>query len=446
VTDMAVRGSAVVARAAAECLALHDGRQVTVEEFLGYANGLAACLPPTAPVINICENRLHFLVGFVAALQRGVPSLLPPNALPNTLSDIHHAWPGSILLTDRSTVSADVPVMLTDLAQRGEPQNPELSPDTLAAVLFTSGSTGPPVPQHKSWRTLTSGADINRRYYFPVAGGAWSVVATVPAQHMYGFETSVMMALRAPVMASDGRPFYPEDVRAVLEQMPAPRVLVSSPVHLRAMVRSGLQFPAVARVLSATAPLDAQLATEVERVLGTELMEIYGSTEVGSMAWRRPVQQGPWRFFDGMQPRVRQERTWIHAAHLPEAVELADVLEFAADGGFTLAGRIGDMVKIGGKRASLAEVTQRLLEVPGVQDAVAFRPPDESADERIAALVVAKTLDAEAVRAALRQTLDPVFVPRPIHIVASLPRAATGKLTQRAISDVLAQLHAAPST
>ena len=56
---------------------------------------------------------------------------------------------------------------------------------------------------------------------------------------------------------------------------------------------------------------------------------------------------------------------------------------------------------------------------------------------RLAALVVAPGLDEAAVRAALRQAVDPVFLPRPLRLVASLPRNETGKLPRRALLDLL---------
>jgi 3-hydroxymyristoyl/3-hydroxydecanoyl-(acyl carrier protein) dehydratase len=59
-----------------------------------------------------------------------------------------------------------------------------------------------------------------------------------------------------------------------------------------------------------------------------------------------------------------------------------------------------------------------------------FYLPEDSGDRvtRLAALVVAPTLSPERLLAALRERIDPAFLPRPLHLVARLPRNATGKL------------------
>ena len=84
----------------------------------------------------------------------------------------------------------------------------------LAALVFTSGSTGEPVAHRKTGaRSLSRSADAGRRFRMGRAGPA-SIVAMVPPQHMYGFETSVLLPLHAPASAWCGEAFYPLDVAA----------------------------------------------------------------------------------------------------------------------------------------------------------------------------------------------------------------------------------------
>src|SRR5690606_22508015 len=90
------------------------------------------------------------------------------------------------------------------------------------------------------------------------------LLATVPGQHMWGLETSVLLPMFANICVSDGRPLYPMDIKAALDKLTAPRMLVSTPVHLRALAMSGISFPPVTRVLCATAPLDKALAARTE--------------------------------------------------------------------------------------------------------------------------------------------------------------------------------------
>jgi acyl-coenzyme A synthetase/AMP-(fatty) acid ligase len=223
---------------------------------------------------------------------------------------------------------------------------------------------------------------------------------------------------------------------AALAEVPPPRLLVSTPVHLSALIRSGLEFPPLARVVSATAPLDAAMAASVERQCGAELVEIYGCTEIGSMASRRASHAERWRFFDGLEVSAHGESASVSTAHLPTPFRLPDVLEFHADGSFALIGRTADLIKVGGKRGSLADVVRALLAIPGIVDAAAFRPEGADDDARVAALYVSDSVDVPTVRAALRRALDPVFVPRPIHRVCALPRSANGKLPRAALLEL----------
>ncbi|MGH6610563.1 MAG: AMP-ligase, partial [Burkholderiaceae bacterium] len=122
-------------------------------------------------------------------------------------------------------------------------------------------------------------------------------------------------------------------------------------------------------------------------------------------------------------------------------MRLADLVEVQADGRFTLRGRSADLLEIAGKRASLGDLTRRLLAVPGVIDGVVFKP-DDTLDgtgtvRRVAALAVAPQLDEARILDALRDTVDPVFLPRPLRRVDALPRNDTGKLPRATLLALL---------
>ena len=88
------------------------------------------------------------------------------------------------------------------------------------------------------------------------------------------------------------------------------------------------------------------------------------------------------------------------------------------------------MVKLAGKRASLAGLARILSGIEGVQEGVFLAPGDLDSNPRarLAAFVVAPALDAEAVVAALRERVEPAFLPRPVVMLDALPRDAVGKL------------------
>jgi acyl-coenzyme A synthetase/AMP-(fatty) acid ligase len=266
-----------------------------------------------------------------------------------------------------------------------------------------------------------------------------TIVGTVPSQHMYGMELTVLLPLLAGFRLHAARPLLPQDVAEVLAAAPAPRVLVSTPAHLRAIVAAGIALPPTAVIVSATAPLDAALARAVEALTGGVLVEMFGSTETCILAQRRTAHESDWHAYPGLQFTPDAAGTLVTAPWFSEPQRLQDLMDVPAPGSFRLLGRSSDMVDVAGKRASLAELTARVLAIPGVQDAVVFQP-DAGAGlvRRLAALVVAPGLAAETLRAALRPALDPAFMPRPLLLLPALPRTAAGKLPREALMATLA--------
>jgi acyl-coenzyme A synthetase/AMP-(fatty) acid ligase len=252
---------------------------------------------------------------------------------------------------------------------------------------------------------------------------------------MYGFESTVLMAWHSGNALSHAQPFYPADICQALAAVPTPRVLVSSPVHLRALLDAGLALPEIALVVCATAPLSTELAQDIEARCHAPLLEIYGSTETGQIASRRSAQTAQWQLFPGIKLIVEGDCVRACGGHIETLTALSDLIEPMADEHFLLHGRIADLINIAGKRHSLASLNHLLSTIPGVLDG-AFYMPDETGDDhitRLAACVVAPGLDAPHLLAALREHIDPVFLPRPLLFVGALPRNSTGKLPRDAL-------------
>jgi acyl-coenzyme A synthetase/AMP-(fatty) acid ligase len=219
-------------------------------------------------------------------------------------------------------------------------------------------------------------------------------------------------------------------------------VLVTTPVHLRALVESGVQLPKLAAMLSATAPMPPELAAQAEKCFDAPLLEVFGSTETCAFATRRVTADSQWTLYHGVHLHPQPDGTQIEAPQLDAAVTLADIVTLHDDGRrFELRGRHADLLEIAGKRASLGDLTRRLLAIPGVNDGVVFQLDDADAIgiRRIAALVVAPSLSEHAIVDALRASIDPVFLPRPLRRVETLPRNETGKLPRAALLDLLAR-------
>ena len=313
----------------------------------------------------------------------------------------------------------------------------------LAAYVFTSGSTGTPLPYKKTWgRLLRCVRDGALR--LGLLDGRHTIVGTVPPQHMYGFESSVLLGLQTGSAICAERPFYPADICSTLAQAPRPRVLISTPVHLRALLAAEVDLPQVDLVVSATAPLSRDLAREVEEKFATRLLEIYGSTETGQIATRRTAQTLEWQLWPGVTLTLDEAgQAWAQGGHVEQRTPMCDVLELTGGDRFLLHGRMADLVNIAGKRSSLAYLNHQLSSIQGVLDGTFFLLDDSHASStgvtRVAAFVVAPDLNAAALTEELRRRIDPVFLPRPLMFVERLPRNGTGKLPQEALRALAAQ-------
>ncbi len=435
---------------------------ITAQQFLCHVHCLSKQLPEHQYVINLCENRYLFMVAFAASILRQQTSLLPPNKkvmtqmrLSERYGDVYILHDGLLKSDNENTEIAlniaDINVLECKFTESLCTEAcPEIPLDYLAAISFTSGSTGDSKPNLKTWRTIIESSEINARHMLESAqsdscGHATLYqLATVPAQHMWGLETSVLLPLFESICVADVKPLFPQDIYDALQVIPKPRMLVSAPVHLRAMCGSQLEYPDVELVLCATSPLSKELAINVERLFSAQLREVYGCSEVGSMAVRKTAASDNWYLFTGIRVEEQNDGTSIASTdYLPASVVLQDRIEMKGHNYFQLKGRATDMVDIAGKRGSLLEINQVLLNFPGIIDGVVFMPEaeDKRAVARLAALVtLPEGTDSEDLRRYLRQHFDNAFIPRPIIKVDSLPREENGKLPVRQLQDYYQQL------
>ena len=145
---------------------------------------------------------------------------------------------------------------------------------------------------------------------------------------------------------------------------------------------------------------------------------------------------------------LEEGRAWARGGHLEQPTPMCDALEPIDAERFLLGGRLADLVNIAGKRSSLSYLTHQLTSIEGVEDGVFFFPeephPSQAGVARVAAAVVAPGLDAARLTEALRQRIDPVFLPRPLLVVKRLPRNSTGKLPREALRSLAATSAPAP--
>jgi len=419
-------------------------------QYIADVVALAERLPSAGAMLNLSVDRYRFAVGLGAALLRGHTSLLPPNHVAETVTRLRERFAGVYALVE---VPGDDPGLPTvrhasaPAASAAIAAIPAIDPGLVAAYVLTSGSTGEPVPHAKPWGLLVRNARAESSRLASALGridlAGVTVVATVPAQHMYGFESSVLIALHGGAILDAERPFFPADIVAALARVAAPRVLVTTPFHLKTVLDAGLPLPPLALVVSATAPLSPQLAARAEQQLGAPLLEIYGCTEAGQVATRRTTAGAEWRTFDGLRVGGDGDAATVSGGHVPQPTVLADVLEVVDAETFRLLGRSNDLINVAGKRSSIGHLDFHLNSIEGVVDGAFWMPPESDGDAagvvRLVAFVVAPGVARERIVAALRDRVDAAFLPRRIVHVDALPREATGKLTRARLGEFAAR-------
>ncbi|MDB5368464.1 MAG: hypothetical protein JWP20_22 [Roseomonas sp.] len=434
-------------RAPGEVMFHRGSEAITIGRFLSDVAALAARLPPRPYALNLCADRYHALLGLAAALSRGQVMLLSADRSERRQREIAAAYPDLCVLADAGEGEGEPgwqpPPGALRVAAEGQGEdgpNPRIPLGQVAIIGFTSGSTGEPAAHPKPWGALVA-ATRAAAARFGLRGPAVStLIATVPPQHMYGFEATMAMPLHAATASHAGPCFYPVEVAEALHAAPAPRLLVTTPLQMRALLGSGGALPPLAAVISATAPLAPELAAAAEAAWDTSVLEIYGATEIGSIASRRTTAGDTWTLYDGVALRrgAEGEVVLVDVPGMPAPVPLADAVEFQPGGGFRLLGRRADMVKLGGKRASLASLNRLLAAVEGVEDGVFVAPEDldRNPSARLMVYAVAPGRSPGEILAALRERIEAVFLPRRVVLVSRLPRDPVGKLTRQALAEL----------
>jgi acyl-coenzyme A synthetase/AMP-(fatty) acid ligase len=444
---------------------------ITASEYLRDVWTLAAALPSGKHCINICQDRYNIAVLIAAVMLRHQVSLFPPNTAALTLEGLKRSHEQTYSVCDAvssgrfgtalvfesliSNLTGNRPDKPSWIPDYPALSNPDFPADQIVGILFTSGSTGDPMPNPRQWGALCKSARAEAQALSVDQFQATpTVIGTVPAQHSYGLESTVAMCLQNGLTISADASFFPADIWAAVANSPRPRVLVTTPYHLRLLLDSLNQVDSPSDtkldlIVSATAPLPPQLATQVQADLGCPVKEIYGSTESGQIASRQTTQTDCWTLFPGTELYMQEGDAWVSGGHVESPKMLNDVIEILPNHEFRLFGRIGDMVNLAGKRSSLGHLSFHLNSIPGVQDGVFFLPDSDlqKTDQlivRLQAIAVSQSLNSAQILAELRQRIDPVFLPRTIHLVAEIPRNATGKITQAQLAALISPSTKAP--
>lgn len=422
-------------RSSDDPVAYYNGQVIHAGQYISDVMHLSTQLPNGKHVLNITNNRYAFMVGLGASILRNKISLLPSAVTSDTIEQLGKFAPDFFVISDQPSplgVSQCVDPTQYIGSNSSEIKVPNIGRNQIIAYVFTSGSTGTPVPHPKCWDALVKNIDLMSRKLDLPQG--CRIIGTTPSQHMYGFESNILISMLKGAVLWDQKPFFPADIVSALNVAGSPVVLVTTPFHLQTLLNAEIELPQINRVICATAPLSMALAQQTEAIMGCQLTEIYGSTETGQIAVRRTALTEQWAPIDGVEITTKDNCYFASGGHLPSPIPLSDTLEVTENHTFRLLGRSSDMVNIAGKRTSLNYLNNVIKRLPELDEAVFFIPSNQvGSQQRLALIHTSKSLDNQEIRKTLRRFIDPVFLPRYLIKTTEIPRNPTGKILQSSL-------------
>ena len=416
------------------------------------AAGLRARDPGRGVILPVLGRGLNFCAGYFGSiLARKVPLLM------ETSDDVDlekAAGRADLVLADEACVQRvqsifpqDKILVLEELMDREI--DPDLSFEGFGrsepmTMLLTSGSTGDPKATVKTCGVIADELGVLRDLH--AAGPSDCYYCAVPWVHIYGLLNGFLLPLSvgASIMAPGA--FLPHEAIGLIKRS---SVFLGVPIQYKAMTEIGDPGGGPLRLsFSSGAQLSSELAGRFKELTGISITEIYGSTEMGSVAVRRNPDEKGWDVFPLIRWKAGEDNELLIQSPLAETPEgqgpglggepqdawyaSGDSIRVLEHGKFELAGRKSDIIKVGGRRVSAREIEEALHRTGLFSDAaVAPFYSQSTCSEKIGAIVVLHEggdADRRAIRKKCRELLPSFKVPDKIVFVEKIPRTLTGKV------------------
>lgn len=427
---------------------IDENRSWTGNELMRRAGDVAAALPALAGFEDRCivslKNGPDFFAGLVGCWAQGVtPVVLDPAVRSELAFAAKMTDAKAVILGEGVSTSAGLATLVPkEVRKTGHiPKIREIEDDKPVLFLFTSGSTGKPTLVPKTFRQI----EVEANFIFELFNRPSRVAGLIPWCHIWGLLSTFFVPLKHGGVCDLGSGI---SARGILERAAenALDLAAGVPVYYQAMVRlleEGVvpPFKTRCRFASASAPLSPELRARFKKMTGTGITDILGSTETGGIAFRH--EDGPWTAEPHVEIKI-DEAGRLYARSPSVSFDTRDGFVAVGDmaepveGGFVLLGRQDDVVKIGGRRIALSEITRTVEACPGVFHA-AVAAETVAGTLRLSAYVEPKNpeLRAKDVKAFVRSRLADHKVPRTIHIVSKLPLTSSGKLDRRKLKAII---------
>jgi malonyl-CoA/methylmalonyl-CoA synthetase len=342
-------------------------------------------------------------------------------------------------------------------------------PDDLAAILYTSGTTGRPKGAMLTHRNLGSNALALTACWGFTRGDV--LLHALPIYHVHGLFVACHCALLSGSRMLWLARFDAGEVRALLPRATAMMGVPTFYTRLLALPEFGAADCRTMRLfVSGSAPLLPETFEQFRARTGFTILERYGMSETGMntsnpLAGERiagtvgpPLPGVSVRVVDGEgQPcaagnvggiEVKGPNVFAGYWRMPDRTReeftpdgyfrTGDVGVMLPNGYLRIVGRAKDLIITGGLNVYPKEIEERIDALPGVVESAVIGVPDADFGEAVAAVIVGNpghALSEAAVIAALKGEIAGFKVPKRVHFVADLPRNAMGKVQKNVLRE-----------
>jgi malonyl-CoA/methylmalonyl-CoA synthetase len=349
----------------------------------------------------------------------------------------------------------------------------------MAAILYTSGTTGRSKGAMLSHGNLLSNAEVLKDYWGWTKGDV--LIHALPIFHVHG----LFVALHGALLNGSKMLWFSKfDPKRIVQKLPEATVFMGVPtLYVRLLAEAGLTRKAVRNMrlfVAGSAPLLIETFDEWRERTGHTILERYGMSETAMLTSNpyRP-EQGERRggtvgfALPGVQLRVRDDsgrdcttdeignievsgpNVFAGYWRMPEKTRE----EFTADGFFktgdvgkidgmgyiTIVGRSKDLIISGGFNVYPAEIEGFINDLAGVAESAVVGVPHADFGEAVVAVIVARpgaTIEPAAIVATLKSSIANFKVPKHVRVVDALPRNTMGKVQKKLLREELAALFA----
>jgi long-chain acyl-CoA synthetase len=429
---------------------------------------LAAGLVPGYRVVLLLANSVEFVTSYVGALRAGLVAVPLNTGL--TKSEVAHvvAHSGARLAVADGDLAAKVEGIR--VVRAGEltgtaPLSPLTDPETLAVLLYTSGTSGDPRAAMLTHRALAANVQNLSELGEDRMGPDDVVLGVLPMFHAFGLNAVLGWTIATGATLVIDQRFDSVHTLGLISQYGVTRLPLAPPALHALLARPDLKetLRTVKVVLTGASTLDRSLADRFEQATGLFVHQGYGLTEASpgvttTLGEENPKPGSVGRPLPNVELRIADEQGEdvegddpgeilirgknLFSGYWPEGVDgpdeqgwyrTGDVGFLDADGDLFLVDRLRELIIVSGFNVFPIEVEEVLVGAPGVREAAVIGVPSEETGEAVKAFVVpavGASVDVHEVREYAETRLARFKCPVEIEVVDHLPHSVTGKVAK----------------